>query len=420
MILIGTFLIWGSNLFCGKPLSLIDAFFTSTSAVCVTGLSVVDTGKNLVPASQAVLLILIQLGGLGVMTAATFLLLLLRRPIGIRQRILFAGGMGLDGPSGAVRLVARIVKITVVIEGVFAIPLFFGFLKKFPPLKAIWYAVFHSISAFCNAGFSPFTDSLETYSSSILIPGVIMILILLGGSGFVVVSEIYEKFAHGKRCSVHTRLVSLVTLLLILAGTGLLCLSEWNRAFYDMPVFYKIFNGLFAAVTPRTAGFDTVSMNAYSDLGMFIVMILMIIGASPGSTGGGIKTTTFGILVSSAFFSGFGESRLVLWKRSVPNRVVLRAMMLFFMYAATIVVGVLLLDLSESFTFREVSFEVISALGTVGLSTGVTPDLSWCGKMIIILLMFWGRVGILTFMFSVMDRSNLENINYPETFIPVG
>lgn len=420
MILIGALLLWGFNHLNGMDLSLLDAVFTSTSAVCVTGLAVVDTGKDLAMPSQLILLLLIQLGGLGVMTATTFMLLLLRMRIGIRQRILFAGGMGLDGPSGAVRLVARIVKITFFIEFFMAIPVFIGFMRLFDWRTSLWYSVFHSISAFCNAGFSPFSDSLGSFTSSWVVSGSVMVLIVLGGAGFVVLGDCWEWIVRGKKLSVHSRLVLLTTVWLIVVGTSFFLVVEWNGALSGLSPALKLWNAVFCAVTPRTAGFNTISMTSLSAYSAFMVMILMIIGASPGSTGGGIKTTTFSLLVSSVFFNTRGSSKLVLWHRSVPQDTVLRAMMLFFIYLTAIVAGVFAVGAIEDFAFKDVIFEVISALGTVGLSMGITADLSWGSKVVLIILMFWGRIGLLTFMFSLIDKESLDKVGYPDVSVPIG
>nr|WP_321503199.1 potassium transporter TrkG [uncultured Dethiosulfovibrio sp.] len=421
MILIGTLLLWGFNRLEGMDLSLLDAFFTSTSAVCVTGLAVVDTGADLAVPSQVVLLLLIQLGGLGVMTATTFMFMLLRMRIGIRQRILFAGGMGLDGPSGAVRLVLRIVKITFLIEFAMAIPLFLGFLDRFDWRSSLWYSVFHSISAFCNAGFSPFSDSLGSFTFNWLILGAVMVLIVLGGAGFVILGDLWEWIIGGKRkLSVHCKLVLLTTFWLIIIGTCFFLIMEWNGALAGMSPSLKLWNALFCAITPRTAGFNTISMGSLSVHSAFMVMILMIIGASPGSTGGGIKTTTFSLLVSSVFFNTRGSSRLVLWHRTVPQETVLKAMMLFFLYLMAIVLGVFALSTVENLSFEAVVFEVVSALGTVGLSMGITANLSWAGKILLIILMFWGRIGVMTFMFSLVEKDDCDKIGYVEVSVPIG
>ncbi|PIE53984.1 MAG: potassium transporter Trk [Dethiosulfovibrio peptidovorans] len=420
LIVIGALLLWGCNRWGGQPLSVLDALFTSTSAVCVTGLTVVDTGTGLSVPSQWILLALIQLGGLGVMTAATFALLLFRRHIGIRERLLFAGSIGLRGPSGAVRLVARIVKMTLLIEGVCMIPLFFGFHQRFDVGTSLWYALFHSVSAFCNAGFSPFSDSLARFTSGWFVSGVVMVLIVLGGVGFVVLWELWSRFRYRRRLSVHTRLVLVLTVALILSGTAILALTEWTRGLAGFSPALKLWNALFCSVTPRTAGFNTISMGDLSSVGVFVIMLLMVIGASPGSTGGGMKTTTFGLLMSSAFFNTRGESQLVLWRRTVAQSTVLQAMMLAILYMITLVAGILLISLSESLSFRSLVFEVVSALGTVGLSMGITSELSWIGKCELILLMFWGRVGILTFMFSVLHKETSHTVTYAEAPVSIG
>ncbi|MDD2206521.1 MAG: potassium transporter TrkG [Aminobacterium sp.] len=420
LIVVGTFLIWSFNFAAGQPLSWVDSFFTATSALCVTGLSVVDTGKDLCLMSQGVVLALIQLGGLGVMTATTTLLLLLRQKIGIRQRLLFAGGLGLDTPAGAVRLLMRILKMTVIIEGIGMVPLFIAFVRDFPPLKALYLALFHSISAFCNAGFSPFSTSLEGYASTFWVPATIMALIVSGGAGFLVLSGIGRYVLRRDTLSPHCKLVIKVTASLIGGGLLLFLISDWNGAFKDLPPVLKVWNALFQSVTPRTAGFDTIQTSRFSALGIFITCLLMIIGASPGSTGGGIKTTTFALLILSTFSEMKGRGRIVFANRNIPFDNVRRALSMTLLYVSTVLFCIVLLSFTEELPFRALIFEAFSAMGTVGLSLGITSSLSSAGKIIMILLMFWGRVGILTFMYGMISRETRDNVNYATTNIPVG
>jgi len=420
LILIGTLLIWSFNCSEGKPISLIDAMFTATSAVCVTGLAVVKTGRDLVPMSQGVLLVLIQLGGLGVMTAATALLILMRQRIGIRQRLLFAGGMGMDSPAGAIRLLYRILKITLAIESVGAIPLFWGFYGDIPVGKSLYFAVFHSISAFCNAGFSPISTSLEAYSGNIAVSGTVMVLIVIGGIGYLPLINFLAYLKRKEKLRVHTRLVFSTSAILIMSGFVLLLVSEWGNGLASLNWKWKIWNALFQSVTPRTAGFNTIPISTFSSLGVLILCILMIIGASPGSTGGGVKTTTFAVLSISAWNFMRGRNNTVIWNRSIHDRDTLRALTITAMYICTIFFATFILSTMEPFPFKSVLFEVISALGTVGLSMGITAQLSTGAKFILILLMFWGRVGLLTFIYGTLTKDSNSRISYARANIPVG
>ena len=404
-----------------RPLGWIDALFTATSSVCVTGLIVVDTGKDLSLASQGVVLFLIQLGGLGVMTATTAFFLLMKERIGIRQRMFFAGGFGLDSPSGVIRLLVRILLLTFVIEGIGIIPLYFGFLKSgMGHGRSLYSAVFHSISAFCNAGFSLFPDNLESFSRTILVPGTVMCLVVIGGLGFVVLAELREMFLRARRISLQTKLVLVTTVFLVILGSVVLVLTEWGNAFGDLQAGWKVWNGVFSSITPRTAGFDTVAPVNFSSAGVFVLVLLMLIGASPGSTGGGIKTTTLAILLVSTWNFLKGRHEIHLWNRKLPFSVLQRSVTVVVLYLGTLLVGIGLLVLIEPFPFRALLFEVASALGTVGLSLGITPELSDAGKIVLVLMMFWGRVGIVTFLYSLLKRQTGERVSYPVSEVPVG
>ncbi|MBN1333479.1 MAG: potassium transporter Trk [Synergistales bacterium] len=416
----GALLIWTFNFYASMPISFIDALFTSTSAVCVTGLIVVDTGSELARASQWTVLILIQLGGLGVMTAATTLLLLFRQKIGIRQRILFTGGLGIDTPAGAVRLLLKILQLTIFIELIGAIPLFFGFYPESHFSRALYLSVFHSVSAFCNAGFSLFSSNLEAYSNTYLVPGVIMLLIFLGGIGFLPLTNLFHAFQGKENLNFHTRFVLLISLFLILLGVLVITVFEWNGVLSGFEGGLKFWNSIFQSITPRTAGFNTVRISEFTSLGIFILCFLMIVGASPGSTGGGVKTSTFGILVLSAFSYLSGKRATLFWNRSFTNETILRALTILILYLGTIFISVIFLSITEDFAFAELIFEIISALGTVGLSMGITAGLSSAGKVMLIMLMFWGRIGILTMIYSMMAGNNIDRVIFPEITIPTG
>lgn len=420
LIAAGTLLLWTLNSGHEKPLSLLDALFTSTSAVCVTGLVVVDTGRDLAPASQWVVIVLIQLGGLGVMTAATAIMVLLGRRVGIRQRLLFTGGFGVETPSGAVKLLYRMLGFTFIMEIAASIPLFIVFLRSFSPGEALFHAVFHSVSAFCNAGFSTLRGGLEGYSGQFLLPGVIMILIVTGGLGFLVIGDLFVRLRERSHLSAHSILVLRTTAVLVAGGAVLLLASDSARGLSGHPLPLKIWNALFQSVTARTAGFNTIPIPSFSSLGVFVLCILMVIGASPGSTGGGIKTTTAGLLFYSSLSEIRGKS-MAIGNRKISDGNVRRALAVAVLYILTVLLGIILLCLFEPFPFGTLAFEAVSAMGTVGLSLGVTPSLSAPGKVIIILLMFWGRVGILTFMYGMISRDReASKITFAETNIPVG
>ncbi len=426
LILAGAFVLWWIQQIAGKTISFVDCLFTATSAVCVTGLTVVDTGKGFTLASQFVIMILIQLGGLGIMTVATAMRLAARQRINLQQRFYFAGGLGTDTPQGAVRLLKRVIRVTFAIEAAGAAFLFVGFIRHGESwLRAAYLAVFHSVSAFCNAGFSPYTDNLEGFATSWIVPGIVMALIVVGGIGYPVLDEVIDRYCRKcekkKTFSVSTRLVLRSTALLIAIGAGLLLFSEWNGAFKEMPLVYKAWNALFASITPRTAGFDTVHYAHFTGPGLAITVILMVIGASPSSTGGGIKTTTIGVLVVTVLDYLKERNEVRLWERSVELKTIQRAIALFFVYITTLCVAAVLLNFIEEKTpFYNVFFEVASALGTVGLSRGATPTFSDPGKIVLTCLMFWGRVGLITFFYTLVSQERKVHIHYPETNIPIG
>jgi trk system potassium uptake protein TrkH len=355
------------------------------------------------------------------MTATTAFFLLMKERIGIRQRMFFAGGFGLDSPSGVIRLLVRILLLTFVIEGIGIIPLYFGFLKSgMGHGRSLYSAVFHSISAFCNAGFSLFPDNLESFSRTILVPGTVMVLVVIGGLGFVVLAELREMFLRARRISLQTKLVLVTTVFLVILGSVVLVLTEWGNAFGDLQAGWKVWNGVFSSITPRTAGFDTVAPVNFSSAGVFVLVLLMLIGASPGSTGGGIKTTTLAILLVSTWNFLKGRHEIHLWNRKLPFSVLQRSVTVVVLYLGTLLVGIGLLVLIEPFPFRALLFEVASALGTVGLSLGITPELSDAGKIVLVLMMFWGRVGIVTFLYSLLKRQTGERVSYPVSEVPVG
>ncbi len=422
LILAGTLLLWACNAIWGERISLLDALFLSTSSVCVTGLSTVDIGRALPLPSQLVMVVLIQLGGIGIMATTTTLLLLAGHRLRVRDRLYLAGGFGMESPRGVIRLLHMVIAYTLLFEAAGALLLFFKFLAEaIPAGRALHYAVFHSVSAFCNAGFSPFSDNLEGYAGTYFLPAVVMTLVAAGGIGFPVIAELvdYRK----KRISFlspYAKLVLLSSAALTLGGGLLLAFTEWDAAFAHLPAPLRFWNGLFGSVTARTAGFDTVPYATWSAEGSMITILLMLIGASPSSTGGGMKTTTFVVLLWSAWTELRQNEEVRIWHRQIPPATIRRALAFAFLYLFTLFAASLALSAIEPLSYASLAFEAVSALGTVGLTRGITTALSPAGKMVIILLMFWGRVGLLTFFFSIVPKERLAEVHLPATNVPIG
>ncbi|UCF69762.1 MAG: hypothetical protein JSW49_06030 [candidate division WOR-3 bacterium] len=403
----------------GRGASFIDALFTSTSATCVTGLIVQDTPTYFSGFGQIVILVLIQLGGIGIMSYSAFLALLFGR-FTLGQRGMLQDMMEED--RNVLGMIVYVFKMTFVIEFAGAVILFLRWIFVYKnPLQTIYLSIFHSISAFCNAGFSLFSNSLEGYAGDPLVNVIIMALIISGGIGFIVVYEVTRKINRPKRIlTTHSRLVLTTSALLVVIGFIALFFIEFDGAFLDYPLTAKLWGALFQSVTPRTAGFNTVPIASLSYVSLTVMMILMFIGASPGSTGGGIKTSTFAILLLSLKNILLGKEDIAVFKRRIPNTVVYKAL--------AIVVGALLLLTSifllllavETKPFLPLLFEAVSAFGTVGLSMGITPDLTIFGKLFIIILMYGGRIGPLTLGFALTRALRKRKIEYPEAKVLIG
>jgi len=389
----------------------LDCLFTATSAVCVTGLITVDTATAWSPWGQALILVLLQAGGLGIMTFSVALLYLARLRPGPRAHLALKGALG-PVPGGEMgRLVADVLLYTFVLEGVGAAILFARFWGDFPAATAGALAVFHSISAFCNAGFSLFSNNLQNYPTDPTVNLVILALVVLGGLGFLVLRELAGRLRRPrenppKRLSLQARLVLFTSGALIVGGMVALLAAEWlGKGPAWQQGFWTL---LFQAITPRTAGFNTVPMGQLTNASLVVIMVLMFIGASPGSCGGGVKTTTIAVLWSLAVNRLRGRPGAEAWGRAVPERQVEMALLLVLGTGAVLLVAVVLLNavgLADGGHVRgdfiSLAFEAASALGTVGLSLGATPHLTPAGKVIIILLMFLGRLGPLAFVYSL-------------------
>lgn len=406
----------------GQPLGWIDALFTATSAVCVTGLIVVDTATHFTRLGQAFILLLIQVGGLGVITITTVIILNLGHRLSLRAHSVVPRMPGSAPDVDARRLTRDIVLFTLVFEAVGAVILFLAFRPHFPTTEAVWHAVFQAVSAFCNAGFSTFSDSLEGWAEARMVLWPIMILIVLGGIGFLTLEELNARRRTRDtedrfRLSLHSRIVLWSTAGLLLGGWLLYAALEWGGVLDGMSVLSRLENAMFMSVTARTAGFNTVPYAEASDPSNFLTILLMSIGGSPGSTAGGLKTTTFfviGLLVWSRFRGGTSVSA---WSRSVPEETVQRAVGLFVVAFGTVTAGIFLYTLLQvndtgQNPFLWMMFEAASAFNTVGLSLGATGELEPASRVLTTVLMFLGRIGPLSFAAALAMKASASSHRY--------
>lgn len=387
--------------------SFLTALFTATSAVCVTGLVVVDTGTYWSTAGQVIILALIQIGGLGFMTMATFMFLLLGKKIGLKTRLLMQASLNQNHLQGIVNLGKYVLIFTFATEIFFAAALAWRFSLDMPLSRALWFGLFHSISAFNNAGFDLFGQfrSLTGYVQDTTVNLCITTLIILGGIGFSVIVDLTNWRQH-RKLTTHTRLVLLVSAGLLFGGTLLFYLFENDNVLRNYTWSGKILAAYFQSVTPRTAGYNTVDIGALHSYTHMLLIILMFIGASPGSTGGGIKTTTFAVLVSSVLSLARGNIDVTIFRRMVPREQVAKSLaILLLAISLVLLVSMILLYTEQQDNFLVTLFEAVSAFGTVGLTMGLTPHLSEAGRVIIILTMFLGRVGTMTAVLAFAERT---------------
>ena len=408
----------------GLDISFLDALFTSASATCVTGLVVFDTWTQFSAFGQLVILLLIQIGGLGFMAIAIFFSLTLGLRIGLRERSLLAEALSFMQVGGVVRFVRRMLIGTAFIEGLGAILLAIKFVPLFGIKNGIWFSIFHSVSAFCNAGFdlmgiSQKSSSLTTVYNDPLIVLTIAILIIIGGIGFIVWNDLVENKFSLRLLRLHTRVVIFSTIFLLLVGTIGFLFYERNGVFSLMTPEYKILSAFFQSVTPRTAGFNTIDISSLSEGSKFITMLLMIIGAGPGSTGGGIKVTTFIVILATAIASLRGNEDITIWHFRLEAETMRRAFCVTVVYLVMTICGILILC-AQGELFFQAAFECISAIGTVGLSLGITSSLSVVSKIVVIILMFTGRVGSLTFFMAVARSNKVGKIRKPISKLIVG
>lgn len=404
----------------------IDALFTSTSALCVTGLIVKDTGTYFSGFGQAVILILIQVGGLGIMTMATLYTILLGRRLGWKQEEHMREIMESTTAPQMYRLIVNIFSITLFFEFMGSLILYMHWLPSMGSYQATRNAVFHCISAFCNAGFSLFPENLIGSVGDFTVNSIIMILIVFGGLGFIVIDDILvntRKFnplsIRWSRLTVHTRLVLITTLALIVGGTLTLFFFEFDNTMFHLSTLDKLQAAMFQSITCRTAGYNTLDITAFKNVSLFICILLMFVGASPASTAGGIKTSTLAILILCVRTVLHGRDKVEVYNRSIPYQTVYKSIAILLFSSSSIIIFTILLLVTQSGEFLRIVFEAVSAIGTVGLSAGITPNLDSTGKFLIILLMYTGRVGPLTIALS-LGKPHKVTVEYPTARIVVG
>ncbi|MDU5111779.1 MAG: TrkH family potassium uptake protein [Clostridium sp.] len=406
----------------GESTNFLDSLFTSTSAVCVTGLVTLDTSSHWSTFGQTVIMTLIEIGGLGFMSFAVLISLILGKKITLRERLVMQEAMNTYSIQGLVKMVRYVLIFTVSVQFFGALLLSTQFVPEYGISKGIFYSIFHSISSFCNAGFDLFGTSLMGYSSNAVVILVISALIIIGGLGFTVLLEIYE-FKGIKKLSLHSKLVIITSLILIVGGTILMFLFELNNksTFGNMNIQDKLLNSFFASVSPRTAGFNSVVTTDMTMASKFLTIILMIIGGSPGSTAGGLKTVTCGILFLTVLSVIRGREDTEVFGRRFTKEVVYKSFTIVFI-ALTLVIGVtMILSYTEvGASFIDLLYEATSALGTVGLTLGLTPKLSSIGKVLIMIMMYLGRVGPLTVMLALTRKKKKSGYKYPEGKILIG
>lgn len=422
-----------------EKIHLRACLFTATSAVCVTGLTVKDIGKDFSLFGQITIMLLVQIGGLGILTFSNWLVISLKgRKSDMGTRLLLSESHGSLPNVEPVRLLRQIILYTFLCEGVGALLLFFRFIQDSPPAAAFWQAIFHSVAAFCNAGFSLFSDNLIGYRNDTTVNLTICGLIIMGGLGFVVFSDLTSYFTPSrsetrrKRISYHTRVVLWTTFWLLVLFMGVFLVLEWNATMTGFSLKERLLASLFLSVTPRTAGFNTVDMGQLTNTTLIFQIFLMGVGASPGSTGGGIKTTTFAVLVALVYSRFKNLPRIELLGRSLPVSVVTKSVAVGAAYGAVTFLATMIMQFLETPTLASVYsheargmflnhlFEVVSALGTVGLSTGITAKLTGASQLLLVLVMLIGRLGPLLLAESLVGGRKPRAYTLPEDYVLVG
>ncbi|SDE61053.1 TrkH family potassium uptake protein [Sporomusa acidovorans] len=410
----------------GQSLSLIDALFTATSAVCVTGLVVVDTGTYFSLFGQLVIIGLIQAGGLGIMAMSTLMAIIIRKKINFRQRLIMQEALNQITVSGVVRLTQYIIKVTLLIEFIGGTILAIRWYQDFG-VKGVYFGYWHAISSFCNAGFDLMGSvtgkfsSATAYVDDIVVNLVISLLIILGGIGFTVISELWT-VRRFDRLSLHSKVVITTTLVLISFGAIVIFLLEYNNlnTLAGLSLQGKLLASYFQSVTTRTAGWNTIDLSKLTDATLFFMVILMFIGASPTSTGGGIKTSTAGVLAAAIWNLIRGRQDAEMFERRISQTIIYKAFSVMLISALLVIFITMMLSITEKQPFINLLFEATSAFGTVGLTTGITSSLTTSGKIWIIITMFAGRVGPVTLALALALKTRKGNVQYPEGKLIIG
>ncbi|KWX70188.1 TrkH family potassium uptake protein [Paenibacillus jilunlii] len=425
LIAAGTVLLCLPAASTGERISFIDALFMATSATCVTGLAVIDTGTQLTLFGQIVLLVLFQFGGLGFVTMATLITLVLNKRISLKERLLLQESMNQNSMQGIVRLIQRVLIYSLVIQLSGAILLAARFTLDMNFGKAVYYGLFHSISIFNNAGFDLFGDihgpfsGLTRYAEDPIVNITSMVLIFLGGIGFIVLSDLID-YPKRKRLTLHSQVVLSTSAVLILGGAAVFFWLELNSTLKPLHAGGKVMASFLQAITPRSGGVTTIEIPLLRESTQFLMILLMFIGAAPGSTGGGIKITTFAILAVTAYTKIRGKEDIVMFRQRISKENVYRAITMTLLSLMLVVSATMLLSVTESADFLTVLFEAVSAFGTSGITMGLTPNLTTIGKVLVIILMFVGRTGPLTLAYALKPKNSKELYRYPEGNITIG
>lgn len=422
LILVGTFLLMlPISTEEGHRLNFIDALFEATSAVCVTGLAVVDTGTTFTLFGEIVLMVLVQLGGLGITTAGIFTFVLLGKKIGLKERLILQETLNQFALEGVVKLLIRIMMITFVFEIIGAIILTIRWLAEMPWNQAIYYGIFHSIMAFNNAGFGLEPDNLMKWVGDPTINLTITLLFIIGGIGFTVIMDIYTKRSF-RRLSLHSKLTLLITLIINVIATVLIFVAEYKNpaTLGGLSIFDQMWAAYFQGVVPRTAGFNTIDITQMTVPSQALTMGLMFVGSSPASTGGGIKVTTFLVILLSLWAVLRNKEHVTILKRRISWELVNRAFAIAISAIIFIFTIFFILTFTEKADMGLILFETVSAFGTVGLTAGLTFDLSPIGRVLIVILMFIGRIGPLTMALALLRKRGESKIKYVEEKILIG
>ncbi|OLO39315.1 Ktr system potassium transporter B [Alkalihalophilus pseudofirmus] len=401
-------------------ISLIDALFTATSAITVTGLVVVDTGTNFTIFGQVVIMCLIQLGGLGLMTFAVLIIMMLGKKIGLQQRILIQEAFNQTSLGGLVRLIKILIIFTFILESIAFIILSFRWIPELGWQEGMYQSLFHTISAFNNAGFSLWSDSLSGYIGDPIVNLVITGLFITGGIGFTVLADIWYK-KNFRKLSLHSKLMIVGTFVTNMVMMLVIFILEYGNpaTLGSLPLSDKLWGAYFQAVTPRTAGFNTIEIGDMTTASILLILLLMFIGAGSASTGSGIKLTTFLVMLLATITFLRGRNETVVFERTIQQHTKIRALAIIVISILFIFLTLFILTITENAPFLMIVFEVFSAFGTVGLSMGLTGELSIIGKQVIIVMMFIGRIGPLTLAFT-LARPKKSNVRYPNEEVFTG